>query len=105
MRWTNWYTHPGDNRYRVFTFGKLEHADEFAADLDDAGIEHERHLEGEEHLFGLHRRDFKPALRLNNLLHARHRTAFISNRIFRWGLLLFTAAAVAIAVIGYFLSS
>jgi hypothetical protein len=104
MRWTNWYTHPGDTRYRVFSFGAVLHANEFSADLDAAGIEYERHEEDGEFLFGLHRSYFKEALRLNHLLHARHRPNFIPDRNFRWGLLVFTGAVVALAVYGFLTS-
>jgi len=45
MRWTNYFIHPGDNRYYVFSFGEDEHADAFAERLEQAGIAFERHLE------------------------------------------------------------
>lgn len=105
MRWTNWYTHPADNRYYVFEFHESAHAEEFARDLKGAGIGFERgNAEGpavDGGLFGVHRKDFKEALRLNHLLHGRHRTPFIPQASLRWGVLIFTAAVVALALIGW----
>lgn len=106
MRWTNWYTHPADNRYYVFEFREAAHSEEFARDLERSGIAFERgDAEGPSevgHLFGIHRRDFKEALRLNHLLHGRHRTPFIPHAPLRWGVLILTAGVLAVAVIGWF---
>ena len=104
MHWTNWYTHPGDTRYRVFSFNTELHANEFAADLDTSGVTYERHVEGDRHLFGVHRRDFKQALRLNHLLHGRHRSNFSPDRGLRWGLLIFTGAVLSLAILGFLTS-
>ncbi len=42
MRWTNWYTHPADNRYHVFEFRDFDMAAEFEAGLKAEGIESEK---------------------------------------------------------------
>jgi len=109
MRWTNWYAHPGDNRYHVFEFRSTALADEYQADLDAAGIDYERApVEEDENgiveRFGIHRTRFQEALRVNHMLHGRHRSPFIANRALRWAMLLITAATVGLAVMGWMLS-
>lgn len=105
MRLVNWYPHPADNRYQVFEFRSRELAEEFARDLKEEGIEAERGERQEEGdtvaLFGVHRDQFKAALRVNHLLHGRHRRPFIAHRGLRWAMLLITALAVGLGVMGW----
>ena len=105
MRLVNWYPHPADNRYQVFEFRSRELADEFARDLEKEGIAAERGERQEEGdtvaLFGVHRDQFKAALRVNHLLHGRHRRPFIAHRGLRWAMLLITALAVGLGVMGW----
>jgi hypothetical protein len=106
MRLTNWYTHPADNRYHVFEFHDAGMAEEFQRDLQSAGIEFEREVpvrgaEEEVARFGVHRSLFKQALKVNHLLHGRHRVPFIAHKGLRWFMLLFTAALVGLAVVGW----
>lgn len=111
MRWTNYFIHPGDNRYYVFAFRLDEHADDFQQRLNDAGIEHERHQESSElnsmestkqgeWLFGVHRQYFKQALDANHLVHAKYRDKFIPSSGLRWGLLIGTLAIILLALTG-----
>jgi len=105
MRLVNWYPHPADNRYEVFEFNDAELAQEFAEDLGRAGVEAERGEREEEgttvFLFGVHRSRFKEALRVNHLLHGRHRRPFIAHRGLRWAMLLITALAVGLGLMGW----
>ena len=105
MRLVNWYTHPADNRYFVFEFKDAEMAGEFASDLAEAGIDAERgereEAGGGVALFGVHRSQFKAALRVNHLLHGRHRRPFIAHRGLRWTMLLLTGAVLALALMGW----
>ena len=105
MRLVNWYPHPADNRYQVFEFRSQELAEEFARDLEGEGIDAERGERQEEGdtvaLFGVHRDQFKAALRVNHLLHGRHRRPFIAHRGLRWAMLLITALAVGLGVMGW----
>lgn len=113
MRLTNWYTHPADNRYHVFEFRDAGLADEFERDLKAGGIDYERevHEDGSGEgivgdadfvaRFGVHRNVFRAALRLNHLLHGRHRAPFIAHAGLRWLMLLFTAAMVGLALMGW----
>ena len=105
MRLVNWYPHPADNRYQVFEFRSRELAEEFARDLEREGIDAERGERQEEGdtvaLFGVHLDQFKAALRVNHLLHGRHRRPFIAHRGLRWAMLLITALAVGLGVMGW----
>lgn len=100
MRWTNYFIHPGDNRYYVFTFREEEHANEYEAMLKAADIPFERHEEGDQFLFGVARTHFRKALRCNHLVHANHRSKFIPVAGLRYAMLIVTAAAVLLAVAG-----
>lgn len=106
MRWTNWYIHPGDNRFHVFEFRSKALADEYQRDMELVGIEFERAPVEQDGLerFGVHRSDFKAALRVNHLLHGRHRQPFIANLALRWAMLLMTASVVGLAIAGWILS-
>ena len=119
MRWTNWYPHPADNRYYVFEFSDSNLADAYGRGLKEAGIEFEREvsdtaLDGgsaagggaagggpQPHRFGVHRQYFKEASKVNHLLHGQHRTPFIPHAGLRWGMLVGTAAVVALALLGW----
>jgi len=90
MRWTNYFIHPGDNRYYVFSFSEDEHADTFAERLERAGIAFERHQEESEWLFGVARSHFKEALNANHLVYAQYRTKFIPVKGLRNTMLLVT---------------
>jgi hypothetical protein len=105
MRLTNYYEHPGDNRYYVFEFTTEELADEFEAYLNQRSVRFERHFDAEESrniLFGVSRDLLRDAMWCNNMVYAKHRQPFISNRFFRWFILLATAGFIALALIGYF---
>lgn len=114
MRWTNWYLHPADNRYYVFEFRDADLADAYESGLKDAAIEFEREASetGSDHdgapdgrprahRFGVHRQHFKEALKVNHLLHGQHRAPFIPHAGLRWAMLVVTAAAVALALLGW----
>lgn len=108
MRLTNWYTHPADNRYHVFEFRDAEMAGEFERDLVQEGIAFEKapveEMESGEGIvlqFGVHRSVFKEALRVNHLLHGRHRAPFIAHQGLRWAMLLITAGMLGLAVMGW----
>lgn len=109
MRLTNYYEHPADNRYWVFRFTDAMYASEFEALLLEREVIFEKFSEGEgddlEVLYGIERRFFKDAMWSNHMVYARHRKPFIPNAAFKWFMLLFTASAIALAIIGYLKSS
>ena len=100
MRWVNHHSHPGDNRYRVFVFRESDHASRFAERLTAAGIGYERHEEDGEVMFGVAKTYDSVTIRENNLVHGEFRDPFIPHRGWRWGLLVFTAAVLGLAVLG-----
>lgn len=100
MRWTNYFIHPGDNRYYVFTFRETSHADEYEAMLNEANIPFERHVEDDQFLFGVARTHFSEALRCNHLVHAKHRTKFIPVAGLRYAMLIVTAGVLLLAIAG-----
>lgn len=100
MRWTNYFIHPGDNRYYVFSFQETEHAEEYEQMLRTANVPYERHEEDNQWLFGVPRTHFREALRLNHLVHAHHRTKFIPVAGFRYALLIVTGGVLLLALVG-----
>lgn len=105
MRLTNYYEHPGDNRYYVFRYDVDGFADEFETLLKEQAVEYERYHDTESEppsiLFGVHRSFLKQAMWCNNIVYGRHRKPFIPNAFFRWALIVVTAAMIALAVVGY----
>jgi len=96
MRWTNYFIHPADNRYYVFTFNEDAHAERFELALKEEEIPFER----SENEFGVPRTYFNEALRQNHLLHAEIRKPFIENKGLRWTMLILTAAVLLLAIVG-----
>ena len=105
MRWTNYFIHPGDNRYYVFSFNKEDHKERFEKALTSENIPYENfedeELEyGAKYLFGIPRTHINEAMRVNNLLHASIRGPFIKSKTLRWSLLLITGFMIALAILG-----
>jgi hypothetical protein len=96
MRLTNYFLHPGDNRYYVFTFQEDEHASRFEKALSDDKIPFERN----ENEFGVPRNHFNEALKHNHLLYADIREPFLTNKGLRWGVLVFTGLMLLLAIVG-----
>lgn len=105
MRWVNHYTHPGDTRYHVFVFREEEYVKRFQCRCEQEGIPFERHEEEDEVFFGIAKTHFKEALHANHLVHAELRSHFIPSRSWRWGLLVFTGAMLALALLGWLTST
>ena len=104
MRWVNHHSHPGDNRFRVFVFREQDHAKRFAERLSSVGVDYERHEEAGEVMFGVAKMHDSVTIRENNLVHGEFREPFIPHRGWRWGLLVFTAAVLGLAVLGWLTS-
>lgn len=104
MRLTNYYEHPGDNRYYVFEFATDELANEFEQYLQQRQVIFERHFDEEaskNFMFGVSRDRLRDAMWCNNMVYAKHRQPFISNTFFKWSILLITGTFIALAIIGY----
>jgi hypothetical protein len=105
MRWTNYFIHPGDNRYYVFSFKKKEYSNLYETALLKHEIPFESYIDeeleyGAKYLFGIPRTHLTEAMRENNLLHAKIRTPFIPSKILRWTVLIITGALLTLAIIG-----
>lgn len=101
----NYVQHPTNKDYIVYRFADANRAASFAQALEDAQIEYER---GEEtkrtvtyHLFGIHKRDYKKTVKINYVVEAKHKKPLIPFKAFRWFLILFSAVAMSIAILGY----
>ena len=105
MRWVNHHTHPGDTRYHVFVFREAHYARRFEERCTQEDIPFEKHEEGGEVMFGIAKTHFSKALRANHLVYAEFRTHFIPSRSWRWGLLVFTATMVGLALMGWLTST
>ena len=105
MRWVNHYTHPGDTRYHVFVFRDSEYVKRFQARCEAEQIPFERHQENGEVMFGIAKTHFDAALHANHMVHAELRSHFIPIRGWRWGLLVFTGAVLALALLGWLTST
>jgi hypothetical protein len=108
IRVTNYYDHPTEPAYKVIHFRTKEAADHFEQLLQEKNIGYER--DDSQHngrplvLFGIHKRDFKEALRLNFLTHAKYRKPLIPDKAGRIFFLLLMGFIVAIAIWRYAVS-
>ena len=105
MRLTNYFIHPADNRYYVFSFREENHSVIFKDSLENQSIPFEFHEDdkleyGAKYLFGVPRTHFQEALKQNHLLYADVRSPFISNTYFRWLLLVITGVFLLLAILG-----
>ena len=105
MRLTNYFIHPADNRYYVFSFREETQSVIFRHSLEDQAIPFEFHVDdeleyGAKYLFGVPRTHFQEALRQNHLLYAEIRSPFIPNKFFRWLLLFITGIFLLFAILG-----
>lgn len=88
----------------VYEYYLEDHADEFQGMLEEKGIVFERFREEDEDapfLFGIEKSYLKDATWCNNMMHAKYRKPMIPNGFLRWSLLLITALAISLALIGY----
>lgn len=104
---TNYRDHPENKDFKVFFFYNFEQGNYFKQLLENESLEFELFIEEEAKpimLFGIRKRYFNKALDLSNLSYARFKKPFIANKMIRFAVLGFTIIAIAIAIIGYFLS-
>ena len=105
MRWTNYFIHPADNRYYVFSFKEKNHKEMFekaliAEKIPFENFEDEELEYGAKYLFGIPRTHLNEAMKENNLLHASIRGPFIKSKTLRWSLLLITGFMIALSLLG-----
>jgi hypothetical protein len=101
----NYIDHPTNKDYRVFNFNTKREADLFEEKLSKKNIWFERDEEEHEdamlYLFAVLDREFGKAQDANFMVSAETRRNIIPSAFFRYFLILFVAAAVALAIVGY----
>jgi hypothetical protein len=101
----NYVRHPSNPNYIVFRFANKIKADDFEKTLTVSKIWFEKGQEdtrGKTYfLYGIHNRDYSKVERINYDVEGRNRTFLISNKFFRWALVLFSMGVMILATIGY----
>ena len=101
----NYVKHPTNPDYIIYRFADEDRADSFEAALTKEEIWFEKDADKKHTakyiLFGIHKRDFNRASQLNYEVEAKHKKPFIPFKAFRYFMLLFSAVAITLAIIGY----
>ncbi|MDX2361531.1 MAG: hypothetical protein QNK23_12045 [Crocinitomicaceae bacterium] len=101
----NYTKHPTNKDYIVYRFGDKARADSFEEELIEAGIEFEKdHLKKKTttfYLIATHKNDYKKTSKINFDVEAKHKKPFLPFAAFRYFLILFSAAAITLASVGY----
>ena len=101
----NYADHPTNKNYKVFNFNNPEEAELFEKELTKNKVwfekDEELHREEVLYLFAVEQKDFQRAQHANFIVSARTRKPMISNKFFRYALVLFFFALLALAIIGY----
>lgn len=101
----NYVKHPSNQNYIVFRFADDKRAVTFEGRLIEGKIWFEKGSETrrtkEYFLFGVHKNDFKKVSKINFDVEAKHKKPFIPFKAFRYFMLLFSAAVLTIAIMGY----
>ncbi|RYM36121.1 hypothetical protein ERX46_03750 [Brumimicrobium glaciale] len=101
----NYVRHPSNPNYIVFRFANKIKADDFEKTLTVSKIWFEKGQEdtrGKTYfLYGIHNRDYSKVERINYDVEGRNRTFLISNKFFRWALVLFSMGVMILATVGY----
>ena len=77
MRWTNYFIHPGDNRYYVFSFRETAHAEE--SDAQSGGLEGSHHSSAETNFGAGEAQDHVLPNRSTHLQNFATPTTFVSD--------------------------
>lgn len=104
MRLRNYFEHPSQRNYIVFQFYNLEMAEAFEAALTESKVDYERDDEDtvpKRVLFGVHKTHADLAKEINNIIIGQHRKPFVPNPYLKWTMLIFTAGAITLAILGY----
>ena len=101
----NYVKHPTNSNYVVYRFADTDRADSFRKVLEERGIWFEESTkEGKTlvyTLFGIHKNDFKKTERINFEVEAKHKKPFLPFKVFRYFVILISAIAMGLAILGY----
>ena len=109
LKLTNFQTHPKNTSYVVFHFHTLEMANDFGIKLTlhDIPFERDNPDDGEEekYYFGIKKIYFKKVKKLNYEVYGKHRKPILGNQVYKWIVLGFTLAILALAITGAIVSN
>lgn len=101
----NYVKHPTNSNYIVYRFADTDRANSFRKVLEKEDIWFEESSkEGKKvvyTLFGIHKNDFKRTEVINFEVEAEHKKPFLPFAAFRYFLILFSALAIGLAILGY----
>ncbi len=100
---TNYSDHPTRIGYTVYRFFEKERADYFEELLTQENVYFEAGVDDSAntiYLFGVKKGDSKKAMNANYLVSAKYRNKIIPNNYFRWALIIFFFAVIALAIFG-----
>lgn len=98
---TNFDEHPTEPGWLVFRFPTREQSEEFAAELQRAGLGCERDdSDGPPFLVATRERHREAAVKANYLVIGRHRKPFLADATLRWGVIAFFILLLALALAG-----
>ncbi|MBL1278644.1 MAG: hypothetical protein COA33_000085 [Fluviicola sp.] len=105
LGFVNYVQHPTNPNYIVYRFADINRANSFEEALKEQSIWFEKDSEQkrskEYFLFGIHKRDYKKTEKINYSVEAKHKKPFIPTKFLRYGLMLFSATVMLLAIIGY----
>jgi len=109
LKFTNQMPHPERRGYEVYHFYKIEEADFFEDQLKQKNLFYERAedqvRDSTIYLFGVKSDDMDAVDSANYLTKGKFRTNIVSNKFWRYTLVLFGLALIAFAFLGYYLSN
>lgn len=98
----NYVKHPENPNYVVFRFADSNRASSFEEELKKMKIWFEKSDDQEKYiLFGIHKNDFKKAEKINYKVEAKHKKPLIPFAVLRYGLIVFSAIVMILAIMGY----
>lgn len=101
----NYVRHPSNPDYVVYRFADINRAKDFEKELVSNRIKFEKDEQGTKNrtytLFAVHKNNYERTQRINFLVEAKNRTFLISNKFFRYTLLIISIGTVVLAFVGY----
>lgn len=105
LDFTNWREHPTDNRYTVFFFKTEQESNFFKNLLEINKFWFEFKFDDSEptyqYYFAVNKTNEKDIIKLNHLSIGEFRKPFLQSIYLRYGLVIFMAIVLTIAVVGY----
>ena len=101
----NFVKHPTNREYIIYRFADEARAESFEKSLIESKIWYEKDADKKHTakyiLFGIHKKDFNRTAQINYDVEAKHKKPFIPFKAFRYFMLIFSATAITLAILGY----